>query len=271
MFSHRTLSLLVVAVFVVEKCSAITPAFINLLKKIDNKDALTEDQKQNILNARPNELEKVHLHRDCTAINRFKDMPSGLYVIQPKGSNPLVVYCHMEAKGDGWSVLQRISKSGSTSFKKGWSEYERTFGDLEHDHWLGNKYIHLITQQTHYQVKFVINSPTGEVEIDYASFNVEGANNKYRLRLGSPIGNSETYDHLIADKNESSDNMMFSTEDSDNDTDKKRNCAREAEGGWWYSQCSSVQLNNHSIHWPGICNDCTSATILIKPSFENCK
>ncbi|XP_067842860.1 fibrinogen-like protein 1-like protein [Heptranchias perlo] len=268
MFSHGTLCFLVLAVFAVEKCSA--SVFYNLLNKTANIDKLTDEQKLRILNVNPHTNGKVHLHRDCRALNRFENKTSGIYIIQPKDSHPLAVYCDMETANGGWIVLQNVSRNGRTSFAEPWSTYQHTFGDMETDHWLGNEYIHLITQQAHYEVKFIIQSESERVEIDYASFNIESEANKYTLRLGSPIGESAFHDYLTKDG--SSDNMMFSTKDEDNDRDPTQNCADISGGGWWFNHCSSVMLNSiNQIHWPGICDNCKSATILIKPSAENCK
>ncbi|XP_038645981.1 fibrinogen-like protein 1-like protein [Scyliorhinus canicula] len=271
MFSHRTLSFLVLAVFMVEELSALTTDIFSLIDRIDNRGVLTKGQQNRILNLTPDQNGKVRLHKDCKAINRFEAASSGIYIIQPSGSVPFVVYCDMDTKGGGWVVLQRVSKNSATPFARHWNAYKYTFGNMEHDHWLGNEYAHRITKKGHYEVKFVVESSLGKVEVDYASFNVENVTNKYKLRLGSPIGNSESYDYLTNfDKTGSSDNMMFSARDEDNDRDA-RNCADVIGGGWWFNQCSNVYFNDHQIHWQGICDDCLSATILIRPSFENCK
>ncbi|XP_078084034.1 fibrinogen-like protein 1-like protein [Mustelus asterias] len=270
MIPLRTLSILVLAVFAVEKSSAFT-VFSNLTNRIHNIDVLTPEQRTKILNLPPDQTEKVHLQKDCKALNRFKVMPSGIYAIQPKGSYPLVVYCDMETQGGGWVVLQRVSRKSITPFARRWETYKHSFGNLEKDHWLGNEYIHLITQKGHFEVKFVIESNSGKVEVDYASFNVEDEGHRYKLRLGAPSNASESYDYLTnVNKNDNSDNMMFSTRDQDNDRDS-RHCADIVGGGWWFNQCSSVYFNDRQIRWPSICDECKSGTILIRPTFENCK
>ncbi|XP_041056155.1 fibrinogen-like protein 1-like protein [Carcharodon carcharias] len=268
MFSQRTLIFMLLAVFMVENCSAFTTVF-SRRNRIDNINALTMEQKAKILNLA--DYKKGVLHRDCRALNRLQDKPSGIYVIKPSGSVPFVVYCDMDTEGGGWVVLQRVSKQSNIQFANHWSTYKHTFGDVEDDYWLGNEYIHLITQHVHYEVKFVIVSKSERVEVNYTSFTVEDENNKYKLRLGAPIGGSVSYDILSnASKDECSDNMMFSTSDQDNDRDVTRNCAAEFGGGWWFNKCSSVIFNDKQIRWPGICDDCLNATILIRPSFVNC-
>ncbi|GCC26330.1 hypothetical protein chiPu_0004746 [Chiloscyllium punctatum] len=268
MFPHRTLSFLVLVIFAVEKCSAFTPVYSNLLRRIDNIGALTEEQKSRILNANSDGLEKVKMKQDCMALNRNANKSSGIYVIQPKGHKPLVVYCLMDTPGKGWVVLQHVSKKSNTSFARSWDIYEHTFGDLENDHWLGNEYINWITQQARYEVRFLIDTGFKKVEIDYVSFNIENGTNKYKLRLGAPISGSQDEKVLMINKN---DNMLFSTIDQDNDKDQNQNCAQVVGGGWWFNTCSSVVFNNQQIRWPGICDNCQSATILIRRTFANCK
>ncbi|XP_048390999.2 fibrinogen-like protein 1-like protein [Stegostoma tigrinum] len=268
MFSHRTLSFLLLAILAVEKCSAFTPVYSRLLNTIENIDALSEEQKSKILNANPDSTEKVKMKQDCMALNRNGNKSSGIYVIHPKGYKPLVVYCFMDAPGKGWVMLQHVTKNSNISFATNWDTYKRTFGNMEDEHWLGNEYIHWITQQARYEVKFLIDSGVEKVAIDYASFNVENESNNYKLRLGAPIGVSQTEKHLAINKN---DNMMFSTFDKDNDRDGTQNCAAVDGGGWWFNHCTSVIFNNRQIRWPGICDNCESATILIRRTFENCK
>ncbi|XP_048455421.1 fibrinogen-like protein 1-like protein [Rhincodon typus] len=268
MFSHRTLSFLLLTIFAVEKCSAFTTVYSSLFNRIENIGALTEEQKSKILNVNPGSMEKVVMKQDCMALNRNADKRSGIYVIQPKGHKPLVVYCVMDSPGKGWVVLQHVTKNSNISFARHWDTYKHTFGNMEDDHWLGNEYIHWITQQAHYDVRFLIDSGFEKIAIDYASFNVENENNKYKLRLGAPIGVSQTEKNLVINKN---DNMMFSTSDQDNDRNNTENCAATVGGGWWFNHCSSVIFNNQQIRWPGICDNCQSATILIRRTFENCK
>ena len=51
----------------------------------------------------------------------------------------------MEENGGGWLVFQRRF-DGSVSFAKTWEEYKHGFGDVENEHWLGNKWLNLLTK-----------------------------------------------------------------------------------------------------------------------------
>ena len=56
----------------------------------------------------------------------------------------LRVFCNMEENGGGWLVFQRRF-DGSESFERTWEEYKHGFGDVENEHWLGNKWLNLLT------------------------------------------------------------------------------------------------------------------------------
>eukprot|EP01005_Ploeotia_sp_CARIB1_P000142 NODE_1142_length_486_cov_83.785515_g1132_i0.p1 GENE.NODE_1142_length_486_cov_83.785515_g1132_i0~~NODE_1142_length_486_cov_83.785515_g1132_i0.p1 ORF type:complete len:106 (+),score=12.63 NODE_1142_length_486_cov_83.785515_g1132_i0:112-429(+) len=60
----------------------------------------------------------------------------------------------MRCKG-GWQVIQR-RKSGNELFNRTWLEYENGFGSPYRDHWIGLKWICLVTQSSPYQIQFEI-------------------------------------------------------------------------------------------------------------------
>ena len=56
------------------------------------------------------------------------------------------------------------------------------------------------------------------------------------------------------------DGMKFSTFDADNDNKRFDNCAKSNNGGWWFNDCYTAQLNGqylrtsyssneYGIHW----------------------
>uniref|UniRef100_A0A914XMK7 Uncharacterized protein n=1 Tax=Plectus sambesii TaxID=2011161 RepID=A0A914XMK7_9BILA len=70
---------------------------------------------------------------------------SGVYSIQPPGSDPFSVYCDMTTDGGGWTVIQR-RQDGTLSFNRTWSEYKYGFQtNLRGDLWLGNDKINLLS------------------------------------------------------------------------------------------------------------------------------
>ncbi|XP_065503546.1 fibrinogen-like protein 1-like protein [Caloenas nicobarica] len=202
------------------------------------------------------------LPRDCSEVSAGS--PSGIYVIQPTGLHPIVVYCDMDG---GWTVIQRNRQSTEITWTESWSTYKYGFGNVRTDYWLGTEYIHQISRQKVYQVRFVIRDAANNARFaDYNLFSVETESQGYRLRLGTYSGSAG--DAMASNSASTThDNMKFSTNDQDHDT-YSGNCASRFGGGWWYSACYSVRLNvRGGITWGSLCNgNCKASAILIKPA-----
>ncbi|XP_074701367.1 fibrinogen-like protein 1-like protein [Strix aluco] len=203
--------------------------------------------------------------KDCSEIPTSSR--SGVYIIQPKGLHPIVVSCEMNVTNGGWTVIQRNQRDTAVTWAESWSTYKYGFGSVHSEYWLGTEYIHQISQQKVYQVRFVIQDSTGKINFsDYNLFSVEDESHGYRLRLGAYSGTAG--DAMTSDNPTTMhDNMKFSTKDRDQDTYSK-NCAYSYEGGWWYSACYSVRLNfKGGMTWGSLCKgNCKSSLILIKPA-----
>ncbi|NXF65935.1 FGL1L protein, partial [Ciccaba nigrolineata] len=213
----------------------------------------------------PQQTEHRSWPKDCSEVPAGS--PSGIYVIQPTGLHPIVVSCEMNVTDGGWTVIQRNQQSTEITWAESWSTYKYGFGNVHSDYWLGTEYIHRISQQKVYQVRFVIWDATNNIKFaDYNLFSVEDESQGYRLRLG-------TYSGLAGDAMTSNsastvhDNMKFSAKDLDQDT-SSGNCASSSGGGWWYSACYSVRLNvKGAITWGSLCNgNCKASAVLIKPA-----
>ncbi|XP_060118184.1 fibrinogen-like protein 1-like protein [Heteronotia binoei] len=245
-----------------------------LISKIANYHMLGSKDASLLKNAQKPETYEEYLARDCRAAFRRGRRESGLYVIRPKHSPLLVVYCDMEYDGGGWTVLHRNDVNQKAPWSSTWNAYKKGFGDLSGNHWLGNEFIHLLTQQNAFSVRFVIVNNDGETKhADYHSFNVDSEDSGYALRLGNYSGDAGDVLTTIGETG-IHDNMRFSTQDQDNDRRSDRNCALDSGGGWWYDNCYSALLTSNSlIRWKGVCTDsrrCKSAAILIRPNGQNC-
>ncbi|NXA53886.1 FGL1L protein, partial [Nothocercus julius] len=205
------------------------------------------------------------LPKDCSEVPAGS--PSGVYIIQPTGLHPLVVYCEMNVTDGGWTVIQRNRQNTAITWAESWSTYKYGFGDVQSDYWLGTEYIYQIAKQKVYRVKFLIWDATNATKFaDYNFFSLEDESHGYRLRLGSYTGTAG--DAMTSNTHTTlHDNMKFSAKDRDQDT-YSANCASSYGGGWWYSACYSVRLNfKGGLTWGSLCSgNCKASAILIKPS-----
>ncbi|XP_053545773.1 fibrinogen-like protein 1-like protein isoform X2 [Bombina bombina] len=243
-----------------------------LYRQIANRHMLEEAQLDQLLNVPRGGVILELMAKDCRAAFLNGRRTSGLYVIKPKNSPPMVVYCDLDVDGGGWTVLQKNTKSSVNMWSSTWTLYKNGFGNLKDDHWLGNELIHLLTRQNAFTVRFqIVDDKHNKHFADYHGFRVDGEDNGYALRLGNYSGNAG--DALtVMNETGTHDNMKFSTIDRDNDRWSK-NCAENNNAGWWFDSCYSAVLNANNIYWRGLCEDsrpCVSAKIMIQPSRKNC-
>ncbi|GCC29806.1 fibrinogen-like protein 1-like protein [Chiloscyllium punctatum] len=195
------------------------------------------------------EITSAVLH-DCTEILRNnRNATSGLFIIQPVRSPPLVVNCVMR-NDSGWTVIQSSTRRSKITWTESWTTYKYGFGDVLSDHWLGNEYIYLLTRQTHYKLRIELIDFRNAIKYaEYSSFYIEPESGKYTIRLGSFSGNvidqmtRLTINQMIV-------NQGFTTKDRDNDN--YRRCCASGRGGWWFDACGYAQLNNKNPSWSGI-------------------
>ncbi|XP_071621153.1 fibrinogen-like protein 1-like protein isoform X2 [Heliangelus exortis] len=210
-------------------------------------------------------LKKTSWPKDCSEVSAGS--PSGVYVIQPTGLHPILVSCEMDGRDGGWTVIQRNRQSTEITWAESWSTYKHGFGNVHTEYWLGTEYIHQISKQKVYQVRFVIWDASNNTKFaDYNFFAVEDESHGYRLRLGTYSGTAG--DAMDSDNPRNvHNNMKFSTKDRDQDT-YRGNCASRSGGGWWYSACYAARLNvKGGITWGSLCNgNCKASAILIKPA-----
>ncbi|PIK36827.1 putative ficolin-2-like [Apostichopus japonicus] len=124
--------------------------------------------------------------QDCYDLYVSGTRSDGVYTIYPDGwPSGVRVYCEMESNGGGWTVFQRRS-SASVDFYRGWSDYKNGFGNKNHDHWLGNKYIHSLTNQKTYQLRIDLrDSGSSSYYAIYSTFTINNEADKYRLSIES--------------------------------------------------------------------------------------
>ncbi|KAM6939018.1 angiopoietin-related protein 3 isoform 1-T1 [Lycodopsis pacificus] len=180
------------------------------------------------------DLDVNDLPVDCSELFNKGETKSGLYVIKPNQSEPFNVYCEMGSDG-GSTVIQRRADD-SVDFDKTWEEYEKGFGDLEKDFWLGLKKIHSFTQQGVYILRIDLDDwKDGKHWAEYR-FSLEGSSKGYTLHVSNFSGD-------LPDAMANRTGMRFSTKNRNNDNHRNANCARSYTGGWWFNACRENNLN----------------------------
>ena len=186
---------------------------------------------------------------DCQEAYVLGCRQSGVYTIDPGCGKPFSVWCDMK-NGGGWTVFQR-RRDGSVDFYRGWAEYERGFGDVKGEHWLGLKKISCLTGS----------KPVAQLRVDladfegrhkyahYSYFSVGNPSTNYTLSVG---GYSGTAGDSLAAGSHIHNGRAFSTHDRDNDR-HSGTCAVEYQGAWWYDSCHNSNLNG--LYLSGA-NDC---------------
>ncbi|VDI30702.1 Hypothetical predicted protein [Mytilus galloprovincialis] len=178
----------------------------------------------------------VRRPKDCSDLDPELDT-SGVYTIYPTIGRGFKAYCDMKTDGGRWTVIVRRI-DGSQDFNKKWIEYEKGFGNLKGEFWLGNKFLHTLTSTGKTEMRADIENFKSEKRFaKYSTFKVGDAASKYRLTVGGYTGNVAD---AFAQGNHNS--QRFSTSDNDNDQNRSLNCAKlKRDGsGWWFSSCEAV-------------------------------
>ncbi|XP_057232841.1 angiopoietin-related protein 4 [Malurus melanocephalus] len=160
---------------------------------------------------------------------------SGVFQVQPAGSQPFRVYCDMTAEG-GWTVIQR-RMDGSVDFDQLWDAYKNGFGDLHGDFWLGLEKIHHIVQEGKYNLLIELEDWEGNSQVVQFVFSLGGESTAYTLNLLGPL--SGELENALGEFRQ----LPFSTRDRDHDLKADTNCAKHLSGGWWFSTCGHANLN----------------------------
>nr|XP_034975961.1 angiopoietin-related protein 4 [Zootoca vivipara] len=164
------------------------------------------------------------------------EQTSGVFQIQPPGSQVFEVFCDMTPDGGGWTVIQR-RLDGSVDFDQLWEAYRNGFGNMSGDFWLGLEKVYQITKDGRFHLSIELQDWEGSSERIQFLFSLGGEDTAYTLSLLGPIlGQLE---NAMGDFPQ----LPFSTRDQDHDLKGDANCAKHLSGGWWFSSCGHVNLN----------------------------
>ncbi|XP_029285551.1 LOW QUALITY PROTEIN: angiopoietin-related protein 3 [Cottoperca gobio] len=184
------------------------------------------------------DLDVNDLPKDCSELFTKGETDSGIYVVKPNQSEPFNVYCEMGSDGGSTVIQRRIDDS--VDFDQTWDKYEKGFGDLEKDFWLGLKKIHSFTQQGVYILRVDLEDwKEGKHWAEYR-FSLEGPFKGYSLQVSNFSGD-------LPDSMAKSTGMRFSTTDRNNDNHQNSNCTRSYTGGWWFNACRETNLNGRFL------------------------
>uniref|UniRef100_H2Z006 Fibrinogen C-terminal domain-containing protein n=1 Tax=Ciona savignyi TaxID=51511 RepID=H2Z006_CIOSA len=168
--------------------------------------------------------------KSCKEALRLGLNESGIQLIyNPENQKSLKVYCDQTTDSGGWIVFQRRT-NGSENFYRTWVEYQRMFGNLNNEFWLGNENIHALTRSGHYELRIEL----GDCEHvrKFAKYRTDKVR-KFIIALNFISAGDSLSQHS---------GFPFSTKDEDNDSSSV-NCAIQNHGAWWYSKCHYSNLN----------------------------
>lgn len=164
----------------------------------------------------------------------------------------------------GWTIIQR-RQDGSINFNQNFETYQKGFGYLEGEYWIGLDRINQLTQSpyqhnTTLRVKMcTFDEECGETR--YNNFKVLRNVYNYRAYVTGFDPNSTAGDAMgeDADVNRTVHLQSFSARNRDVDSSRTTHCARESYSGWWHNQCWLANLNGvylpdavddwKAIHW----------------------
>ncbi|XP_056148477.1 angiopoietin-related protein 4 isoform X2 [Lampris incognitus] len=181
---------------------------------------------------------------DCHELFLRGETASGVYTIQPLNAQPFEVFCEMTA--GGWTVIQR-RQDGSVDFDQLWQAYQKGFGSLNGEFWLGLEKIYSVSKNGDYILKIKFSDWRDDSESIQLPFHLGGEETKYSLHIQETgtIANLES--SLVTD---AISGLPFSTRDQDNDQKNDINCAKHLSGGWWFSNCGRANLNGRYFQSP---------------------
>uniref|UniRef100_A0A3P8TEN8 Angiopoietin-like 4 n=1 Tax=Amphiprion percula TaxID=161767 RepID=A0A3P8TEN8_AMPPE len=187
----------------------------------------------------------VEIASDCHELFLRGETTSGVYTIQPINSEPFDVFCEMTTDG-GWTVFQR-RQDGSVDFDQTWPAYEKGFGSLNGEFWLGLEKIHAIAKDGGYVLNIKLSDWSNDLATVRLPFRLGGEETKYSLLIQENGTFSPLESSLGTD---ATSGLPFSTQDQDNDQKTDINCAKHLSGGWWFSNCGRSNLNGRFFQSP---------------------
>ncbi|XP_060595944.1 microfibril-associated glycoprotein 4-like [Ruditapes philippinarum] len=179
-------------------------------------------------------------YKDCYEIKENTDIrKDGVYNVTLWKSKLIIpVFCDFETDGGGWTVFQKRF-DGSIDFYKSFIDFERGFGSVDSEFWLGLSHIYEMVSLGKTELRLDLKAADGtSVYETFQNFRL-GKQPYYTLHIDKGIGNS-------GDGLSYHNGMHFTAFDNDRDT-YGGNCAVLDRGGWWYNKCTDANLNGEYV------------------------
>ncbi|KFB47903.1 AGAP011197-PA-like protein [Anopheles sinensis] len=108
---------------------------------------------------------------------------SGVYMIQLSEKEfPFGAFCEQNSFGGGWLVIQ-YRYDGSLDFYRNWTEYQKGFGSVDREHWLGLDRIHQLTSRRQHELIVELKDFNGTYKFArYTKFTVGNEYEQYVLK-----------------------------------------------------------------------------------------
>jgi len=202
------------------------------------------------------DCKKLTPKQDCLAFYREGFKLSGIYTVTMNNMKTMPVYCDQVTDGGGWTVIQRRIGSDKYYFQRNWNDYKKGFGYLQHEFYMGNENLHILTLQAMFprgsQLRIDLTnwSESETAYAKYTSFQIGNEMTKFQIHAFGYSGNAGN-DSLI-----SRNGARFSTNDQNNQLEGTSR-GWECSGGWWYyDTCAVSNLNSRyfmlgSNFWKG--------------------
>ena len=171
----------------------------------------------------------------CVDFRNVGFKTNGIHTIMlPKTKQKLKVYCDQETDGGGWLVLQR-RQDGSEDFYRSWADYQRGFGNIQAEFWLGNDILHELTTSAQELRIDLMDFDGNQAYAKYSTFAVGSSSDHYTLSVRGYSGSA-------GDGMSQDNGARFSTEDNGS------SCAKSFKGPWWHKTCHRANLNGLYFH-----------------------
>lgn len=127
--------------------------------------------------------------RHCQDLLVAGDSGFGLRQVYPYPGRPhdmATVYCDHTIDDGGWTVFQRRTNATTREeFVRTWVEYQRGFGYLEGEFWLGLDLLHALTSTSLQELRIDLEDYEGQQRwAKYGFFSVGPPGDNYRLHVG---------------------------------------------------------------------------------------